>query len=725
VFGEFADAVRLYGGRLLLLGEPGSGKTTTLLLYVRELIQDCLTIPDAPVPVLASIHCWDEVTPVREWALKEASIPPHSGLRRKDLVFLLDGLDELVDPAPMLVRVMRGEVGGAASWEFQRATRDHSRQTRFLEQAGDAFAADKVIVTCRTEDYRRLHQKIRLTGAVVLEPLTTAQVRTYLLSLGQNQLFQQLLVDPQWLVFCRLPLHLFIAASVGRLGQRLPSFPVDRPDAVLVELFVKSKLRHERRGEAHSPRDDHVIDTLSVVAACMLHPRQVWSRRQIDTDTVCRVFGRRFRRVIDYCAARSLFVRNEGRFIEFTHASFRDYFAARAFSRDLWTVIPYWNPLARWNASQYGDGFVVGHQPLIWHFATTRAWTLRALRELGVEVNARSLERSLRRWIRYGRYAMRLRNSLRAWLPLTCYVLLAVSLLGNLLAGSLLSNWWAPVALLLLCWAAVLLPVSRALAPDDAMFTAVSEELLYSLGASRDARAAELLAVIALQERPAIGHHALNALLARRDDTSVAAALSLVAFGPLDLVWPACSYLAGLKRLDLVPLLLTEASMHRGGESRETAAEWRRLLESAVGPGQVTAWDIEDVEEWRRIMVLSAILAIFSATNTTLEAVTCRAPSTGDERLRSLAGAALARVTGQAPPSFVQLCEGDDGGPELVSLTAKLQKWERIIETGLVFIQAPPVTGLDTDEDLRKEKLRRLLDLAGLFDADRPPATRQ
>jgi hypothetical protein len=53
IFGSLEDALRAHGGRILLLGAPGAGKTTALLAFVRDAAVARLSSSSEPLPVLA------------------------------------------------------------------------------------------------------------------------------------------------------------------------------------------------------------------------------------------------------------------------------------------------------------------------------------------------------------------------------------------------------------------------------------------------------------------------------------------------------------------------------------------------------------------------------------------------------------------------------------------------------------------------------------------------
>jgi hypothetical protein len=98
VFDE--DAVT---GRLLILGIPGAGKTTTLLHLARDLVGRAETDADKPMPVLLDLSSWkDDGQPIASWLVAELHrvyrVRKDHGQRLLDehsLLPLLDGLDEL------------------------------------------------------------------------------------------------------------------------------------------------------------------------------------------------------------------------------------------------------------------------------------------------------------------------------------------------------------------------------------------------------------------------------------------------------------------------------------------------------------------------------------------------------------------------------------------------------------------------------------------------------
>jgi DNA polymerase III delta prime subunit len=149
-------------GLLLILGEPGSGKTTTLLDLARMLIDRASDDIKERVAVILNLSSWKKKQPLAEWVSNELSekyrVPRKIGrfwLQRGYLLPLLDGLDEVdISTQPDCVTAINA----------------------FIEK----FKPSGLVVCCRLNEYRWLPTRLKLNGAICIESLSTEEVTKYL-----------------------------------------------------------------------------------------------------------------------------------------------------------------------------------------------------------------------------------------------------------------------------------------------------------------------------------------------------------------------------------------------------------------------------------------------------------------------------------------------------------------------------------------------------------------
>ncbi len=159
----FYEANRL----LLILGEPGSGKTTTLLQLARDLISEIDQAFTQPVPIILNLATWtNQQQPLNEWLVFELSskyrVPERDGqrwLRNRRILPLLDGLDEV-----------KPENRGTCVEKINQLVRD--------------FGLQGLVVCSRIKDYSALNVRLAFSRAIYIQPLTHKQVDGYLIQAG-------------------------------------------------------------------------------------------------------------------------------------------------------------------------------------------------------------------------------------------------------------------------------------------------------------------------------------------------------------------------------------------------------------------------------------------------------------------------------------------------------------------------------------------------------------
>lgn len=179
-------------GKLLILGEPGAGKTTTMLDLAAALISKSVEHIDAAMPVLFNLSRWqDDQQAIADWLLQELKLKygvrleiGKALLAERKLLPLLDGLDEL---AP-------------------------ERQEKCVQAINHWLKSDqrpsKLLVCSRFEEYDTYDTNLDLNGAIYLQPLKARQVKAYLektatpglwMSVSQDAELLDLLKTPLWL----------------------------------------------------------------------------------------------------------------------------------------------------------------------------------------------------------------------------------------------------------------------------------------------------------------------------------------------------------------------------------------------------------------------------------------------------------------------------------------------------------------------------------------------
>lgn len=199
------------GRSMLILGDPGAGKTTTLLELCRDLLlqSEKMIIPSIPVVCNLSSWCHKKMA-IDQWLIQELQTKyqvnkqiSQDWLKEGKFLLLLDGLDEV------------------------KATLQNDcilAINHFMETHGTT----ELVICSRIQDYQTLSHKLKVQSAIYLKPLTHQQISEYLSQMGQElTVIQNALQEDthlQDLAKCPLMLSIMTLAYWGISQPDLPQF---------------------------------------------------------------------------------------------------------------------------------------------------------------------------------------------------------------------------------------------------------------------------------------------------------------------------------------------------------------------------------------------------------------------------------------------------------------------------------------------------------------------
>ena len=218
-------------GRLLVLGEPGSGKTTTLVRLAQDLIERAQTNPDFPVPLIFELSSWkDDRLSLEQWMMDQLenlySIRDRhlsmQWIERGLILPLLDGLDEL----------------GLVHQRLAIA-----KINAFLKQD----VGRQMVVCCRSREYEEGQVRLtKLNGAYCLQPPPPEEIYRYLQQLGKLDLWEVLQTNESMGELAMIPLLLNVMVDVYQAE-------VITTQEQLFETYIDKKLEEidVRRGKRY------------------------------------------------------------------------------------------------------------------------------------------------------------------------------------------------------------------------------------------------------------------------------------------------------------------------------------------------------------------------------------------------------------------------------------------------------------------------------------------
>ncbi|MBD2312308.1 protein kinase [Desertifilum sp. FACHB-1129] len=218
------------GRTLLILGEPGSGKTTTLLELGHHLVLRAEANFNQPIPVVFNLSTWTQSKqPLANWLQQELQTKYQVAreisqiwIERQQLLLLLDGLDEV-----------------------DATKREYCVQA--INQFCQKYGHTELVVCSRIQDYEMLNCRLQLQGAICLQSLTLEQVQHYLENTGSALVALSQAIQKDWTLqeLVKSPLMLSIMTLAY---QRIPLEDFPRFESIcdrhhhLFEAYIQRML---------------------------------------------------------------------------------------------------------------------------------------------------------------------------------------------------------------------------------------------------------------------------------------------------------------------------------------------------------------------------------------------------------------------------------------------------------------------------------------------------
>ena len=213
------------GGRLLILGDPGSGKTIAQLELAKALLNEYVYAdPEFPIPVLFHLASWSNNSSLYDWLIAELKAkygvrPDISAkwLDNRKLLLLLDGLDEL-------------------RAEFQKPCIEAINSFMSSEEL-----PEYVVVCCRSKEYNILKTRLQLNGAIQLQSLTSEKIQAYLSEINKSSLWSLISADYQLLDLVKTPLMLTITALAYQeaVSEEWQKENIEEKRQILLNAYVR------------------------------------------------------------------------------------------------------------------------------------------------------------------------------------------------------------------------------------------------------------------------------------------------------------------------------------------------------------------------------------------------------------------------------------------------------------------------------------------------------
>lgn len=306
--------------RLAIVGPPGSGKTTALMVLLRELIGEAIDDPDKPLPLYLSAATWGsdgtaEASLISWLAREEHRLAGWIAdlIRSQQVILVIDGLDEL----PHLTF---SPEGGERKYPRAELIRELPRSC-------------PLVVASRAHEFQAAAADLGIRTVFELRPLTKLQVSAYVAQIpGAAAILEQ---DDDLRAAARTPLMLTLLCSALDVAAREEvgdMTPAEARDSI-VEYYVKSRYERECAGQQGANTAPIPLEELyrSLGSLAMSDAGGGGNRNLFKIEEVQAVLGSEG--AYSLLLATNIMVATRGGSLRFYHLALRDHFAYR-FAQD-------------------------------------------------------------------------------------------------------------------------------------------------------------------------------------------------------------------------------------------------------------------------------------------------------------------------------------------------------------------------------------------------------
>ena len=250
------------GQTLLILGEPGSGKTIALLQLAERLVTESRENSKQPIPVIFNLSSWvEKQQSLEEWLAEELrdnyQVPKALSkpwIENQELTLLLDGLDEV-------------------------KTNHRNACVKAIRKFSSAHQETEIVVCCRIKEYETLAERLLLSNVICIQPLSNQQLLDFLENADDSLLGLKTVIkqDSEIFQFATTPLILnmmtwtYDSWSAEQCYEQFQN-PEDR-EFNLFESYIEKNLQSSDFQEKY-PKNQ-VLNWLNWLSKSMIHESKI------------------------------------------------------------------------------------------------------------------------------------------------------------------------------------------------------------------------------------------------------------------------------------------------------------------------------------------------------------------------------------------------------------------------------------------------------------------